>query len=198
MPAIVFRFIQYLRLNSQILAPAFSGGGLLMLALLSISIADGGTAQARDAQARDSRVGVVGTPIVGRASVIDGDTLEVQGERIRLFGIDAPETRQLCEDQSGKPYRCGQRAAFALSDKVGARPVSCQPTGKDRYDRIVARCSLAGEDLQAWMVRNGHALAFGRYSQDYRSHEYEARNRRVGIWTGNFEAPWEWRRRGRT
>lgn len=133
--------------------------------------------------------------VQGRASVIDGDTLEVRGERIRLFGIDAPESAQTCLDANGKAYRCGQRAAFALSDKVGARPVSCQPTGKDRYGRIVARCSLAGEDLQAWMVRNGHALAFLRYSKDYRSEEAEAKATGAGMWTGSFEAPWDWRRR---
>lgn len=137
-------------------------------------------------------------PIVGRASVIDGDTIEVQGERIRLYGIDAPEAAQTCLDQSGRAYRCGQRAAFALSDKLGARAVSCQPTDKDRYGRIVARCSLAGEDLQAWMVRNGHALAFLRYSKAYRLDEAAAKTMKAGIWKGSFEAPWDWRRRPRS
>lgn len=132
--------------------------------------------------------------IQGRASVVDGDTLEVQGTRIRLFGIDAPESAQTCLDQSSKTYRCGQRAAFALADKVGARPVSCQPTGKDRYGRVVARCSVAGEDLQVWMVRNGHALAFRRYSKAYRPYEAEAKARKAGMWKGSFEAPWDWRR----
>jgi endonuclease YncB( thermonuclease family) len=132
--------------------------------------------------------------IQGRAAVVDGDTLEVQGTRIRLFGIDAPESAQTCLEQSGKTYRCGQRAAFALADKVGARVVSCQPTGKDRYDRVVARCSVAGEDLQAWMVRNGHALAFRRYSKAYRPYEAEAKAAKAGMWKGSFEAPWDWRR----
>jgi len=132
--------------------------------------------------------------IQGRAAVVDGDTLEVQGTRIRLFGIDAPESAQTCLEQSGKTYRCGQRAAFALADKVGARVVSCQPTGKDRYDRVVARCSVAGEDLQAWMVRNGHALAFRRYSKAYRPYEAEAKAAKAGMWNGSFEAPWDWRR----
>ncbi len=133
--------------------------------------------------------------VQGRASVIDGDTLEVRGERIRLFGIDAPESAQICLDAAGNGYRCGQRAAFALADKVGSRPVSCQPTGKDRYGRLVARCSLAGEDLQAWMVRNGHALAFLRYSKAYRPYEAEAKASGAGMWTGSFEAPWDWRRK---
>jgi endonuclease YncB( thermonuclease family) len=133
-------------------------------------------------------------PLQGRATVIDGDTLEIQGTRIRLFGIDAPESAQTCLDQSGRPYRCGQRAAFALANKVGARVVSCQPTGKDRYDRVVARCSVAGEDLQAWIVLNGHALAFRRYSKSYRHYEAEAKARKAGMWKGSFEAPWDWRR----
>ncbi|MFN8734098.1 MAG: thermonuclease family protein [Hyphomonadaceae bacterium] len=133
-------------------------------------------------------------PLQGRASVIDGDTLEVQGTRIRLFGIDAPESAQTCFDQSDRTYRCGQRAAFALADKVGARPVSCQPTGKDRYDRIVARCSVAGEDRQAWRVRNGHAWAVRRYSKAYRPYEAEAKAAKAGMWAGSFEAPWDWRR----
>lgn len=132
--------------------------------------------------------------IQGRASVVDGDTLEIQGTRIRLFGIDAPESAQTCLNQSGKSDRCGKRAAFALADKVGARVVSCQPTGKDRYHRVVARCSVAGEDLQAWMVRNGHALAFRRYSKSYLPYEAEAKAAKAGIWTGSFEAPWDWRR----
>lgn len=158
-------------------------GGLVMLAIAAAATAWASTSAA---------------PLQGRASVIDGDTLEVRGERIRLFGIDAPESAQTCLDADGRAYRCGQRAAFALSDKVGARPVVCEPTGKDRYGRIVARCSLAGEDLQAWMVRNGHALAFVRYSKDYRRFEAEAKASGAGMWTGSFEPPWEWRRRSRS
>lgn len=69
--------------------------------------------------------------IEGQASVIDGDTIEIRGERIRFYGIDAPESRQLCDNASGKPYRCGQKAALALSDKIGRRTVTCDPRDRD-------------------------------------------------------------------
>ena len=131
--------------------------------------------------------------VAGVASVIDGDTLEVQGQRIRLHGIDAPESRQLCR-LDGKPWQCGKDAANALADKIARRPVTCEDLGRDRYKRIVARCSVAGEDLGAWMVANGLALAFRRYSLGYVDEEAGARTARRGIWASEFVKPWEWRR----
>ena len=130
--------------------------------------------------------------IVGRASVVDGDTLEIHAQRIRLHGIDAPESAQLCTI-GGKPYRCGQRAALALADHIGARTVRCEERDVDRYQRVVAVCSVAGEDLGAWMVRQAWALAFRRYSLDYLDDEREAREARRGMWAGEFTTPWEWR-----
>ena len=85
------------------------------------------------------------SPIVGVASVIDGDTLEIHGQRIRLHGIDAPESRQFCE-KNGKKYRCGQQAALALADKVGRATIRCEQRDIDRYKRIVAVCRLGSED----------------------------------------------------
>ncbi len=96
--------------------------------------------------------------VAGVASVIDGDTIEVHGQRIRLHGIDAPESRQLCR-RDGKPWQCGKDPANALADKIARRPVTCEDLGRDRYERIIARCAVAGEDLGAWMVANGLALA---------------------------------------
>ncbi len=104
--------------------------------------------------------------VTGPARVIDGDTLEVQGERIRLHGIDAPESRQLCR-LDGKPWQCGKDAANALAEKIARRLVTCQDLGRDRYERIIARCAVAGEDIGAWMVSEGLALAYRRYSLDY-------------------------------
>ena len=127
------------------------------------------------------------------ASVIDGDTIEVHGQRVRLHGIDAPESQQLCR-QDGKPWQCGKDAANALADKIARRPVTCEDSGRDRYKRIIARCTVAGEDLGALMVSEGVALVYRRYSLDYVDEEADARAARRGIWAGEFVKPWEWRR----
>ena len=131
--------------------------------------------------------------MTGVASVIDGDTLEIHGERIRLFGIDACESRQVCEDASGQPYRCGQQAALALADHIGSRTVRCEGKTRDRYGRLVAICYLGDEDLDAWMVLQGLALAFRKYSTLYVPEEDGARLAKRGLWAGRFETPWEWR-----
>lgn len=137
------------------------------------------------------------TLLVGRASIIDGDTIEIQGKRIRLFGMDAPESRQVCRDEDGHDYRCGQRAALALADKIGRRTVSCDPKDVDRYGRIVAVCKSGGEDLNGWLVREGLAVAYRRFSMDYVPMEDAARSAKRGIWAGSFVEPKEWRRRNR-
>tara|TARA_R110000824_G_scaffold182979_4_gene363979 strand:- start:152 stop:649 length:498 start_codon:yes stop_codon:yes gene_type:complete len=136
---------------------------------------------------------VVADDLVGRASVIDGDTIEIHGQRIRLHGIDAPESRQLCR-KDGQEYRCGQQASLALADKIGVRPVTCEPRDIDRYQRIVAVCRDGEEDLNAWMVLQGHAVAYRRYSKDYIATEEQAQAERRGIWSGEFTMPWLWRR----
>lgn len=133
--------------------------------------------------------------IEGRASVIDGDTIEVHGTRIRLYGIDAPESIQLCY-LNGKTNRCGQRAAIALANKIGNHVVTCEPKDRDRYNRVVAVCHAQDTDLNAWMVRNGWALAYRQYSTAYVSDEKQAKQEKVGIWQGNFTPPWEWRHGG--
>jgi endonuclease YncB( thermonuclease family) len=97
--------------------------------------------------------------LAGRASVIDGDTIEIHGKRIRLFGVDAPESRQTCE-AAGQTYRCGQQAALALADYIGQQTVAFEPRDTDRYGRIVAVCRAAAEDLNGWMVAQGWALAY--------------------------------------
>jgi endonuclease YncB( thermonuclease family) len=130
----------------------------------------------------------------GRASVIDGDTIEIHGTRIRLFGIDAPESGQSCTVQ-GKAYRCGQQAAFTLSNKIGTQAVECQPKDQDRYGRIVAVCRVEGEDINAWMVARGWALAYRYYSSDYVRQEQDASSSKIGVWQGDFEPPWDWRHR---
>lgn len=132
--------------------------------------------------------------ITGTASVIDGDTIEVHGQRIRLSGIDAPESSQLCQDSKGEDYRCGQKAALALSDKIGRQPVRCVGKTTDRYGRLVAVCYLKELDLGAWLVSEGLAIDYRKYSSDYLDEEQAAREQRKGLWQGEFAEPWEWRK----
>ena len=129
----------------------------------------------------------------GPARVIDGDTIEVGGLKIRLHGIDAPERRQLCIRDS-QEWFCGEAATDALTAFVQTRPVVCEGMGLDRYGRLVARCRVSGEDIGEWMVRQGWALAYRRYSTDYAAAEEEAKAAGVGIWGTEFMAPWEWRK----
>lgn len=125
----------------------------------------------------------------GRAVVLDGDTLRIGQERIRLFGIDAPERSQICEDARGRGWPCGQRATAALRDLVGQAPVSCDRRERDRYGRTVALCRVAGKDLGAALVSAGMAFAYQRYSDLYLAAEDEARLARRGIWQGRAERP---------
>jgi endonuclease YncB( thermonuclease family) len=133
--------------------------------------------------------------IAGVASVIDGDTIEIHGQRIRLHGIDAPESRQTCLDAGGRTWRCGQQAALALQDLIGRRTVSCDERDVDRYGRIVGRCLLGDIDINEWLVSQGLALAYRHYSMDYVAAEDEARAADRGMWAGKFEPPWDWRHR---
>jgi endonuclease YncB( thermonuclease family) len=130
--------------------------------------------------------------IAGVASVIDGDTIEIHGLRIRLYGIDAPESGQLCLKPTGERWRCGQQASFALADRIRRTTVSCRPRDRDRYGRIVAVCFKGKEDLNRWMVANGWAVAYRHYSLDYVTDEDAARLGRINI-CGTFDMPWDWR-----
>ena len=132
-----------------------------------------------------------GDYVVSRA--VDGDTLELHGERIRLAAIDAPEARQTCE-RAGASWPCGRRAAFALADFVGTRTVTCRWRARDRYRRPVATCEVAGTDLGGGLVEQGWALAFRRYGLAYVAEEDEARAARRGLWAGSFVPPWALRR----
>jgi endonuclease YncB( thermonuclease family) len=128
--------------------------------------------------------------LVGVASVLDGDTIEIHGQRIRLFGIVSPEGAQPCYRPSGEPWQCGQQAADALGQEIGQATIRCVQRDRDRFGRIVAVCFRCTEDLGRWMVRQGWAVAFRRYAEDYVGDEAVARRSRRGLGSGNFEMPW--------
>lgn len=132
--------------------------------------------------------------LTGRASVIDGDTLEIHGQRVRLSGIDAPESAQQCRNADSDLYRCGAKAANALDDHIAGRPVSCEGVGKDQYGRTVAVCSIDGEDIATWLVRAGLAFDWPRYSRGkYTAAQKEAVRAGRGVWAGSYVVPWAYR-----
>lgn len=130
--------------------------------------------------------------IVGVASVVDGDTIEVHGTRIRLHGIDAPESGQVCI-ADGTKYRCGQKSALYLQETLGRSTVMCEARDTDRYGRTIATCSVRGTDVGAVMVSGGWALAYRRYDDVYVPMEVEAAASRRGMWQGDFIEPARWR-----
>lgn len=126
--------------------------------------------------------------------IVDGDTLVFGDVRVRLNGIDAPEWKQICQDRAGRSYRCGQSARAALNGQVGSAEIRCQGTQYDRYQRLIATCWRENVDLNGWMVEQGWAVAFRRYSEVYVNQEDQARSARAGLWAGAFDMPWDWRR----
>ena len=126
--------------------------------------------------------------VVGKARVIDGATLEVGGQTVRLHGIDAPSETQSCT-QGGKPWPCGREATFALADQVGDHWLTCQELGHDGEGRVLALCRVGGKDLGRIMVAQGWALADRRVGQDYAADEGRARAQRLGVWRGDLVAP---------
>jgi endonuclease YncB( thermonuclease family) len=131
---------------------------------------------------------------VGQASVVDGNTLEIHGTRIRLWGADASESSQLCRGEDSSQYRCGAEAANDLDSYIGWRPVNCAPLNLDQYGRTVATCSVSGTDLGEWLVRNGLALDWPRYSRGrYDGAQRDAERAGRGIWKGSYVEPWRYR-----
>jgi endonuclease YncB( thermonuclease family) len=132
--------------------------------------------------------------LTGSPQIIDGDTLELAGQRIRLFGIDAPDLDQLCR-HGGRDYQCGKVARATLWDLIAGLDVSCAPaTGAAAQDGITAAtCSAGDVDLSASMVRAGWALADRGATDRYVAAETDAKTARRGLWQGEFEPPWAWR-----
>jgi len=135
------------------------------------------------------------TSITGPARIIDGDTLRIGKTKIRLLGIDTPETDQNCARRNGNSYRCGEVAANRLRELVGLEHTRCEGQAHDRYGRLLATCYSATTILNAEMVRLGWAVAYRQYSDTYVSHENEAKQAGRGMWEGRFQMPWDWRQK---
>lgn len=135
-------------------------------------------------------------PLVGRATVIDGDTIEIRGKRVRFDGIDAPESRQACT-RDGESWRCGRDATFALDAFLAAsRPTRCELTGDRSWDRWIGTCFRSdGKNVSEWLVTEGWALDWPKYSGGrYGAAQSAAEAAGNGLWAGEFLLPWEWRR----
>lgn len=136
--------------------------------------------------------------VAGSARVVDGDTFSVGAERVRLWGIDAPEGRQVCQNAQGQGYACGDVARDQLVSLIGGRVVRCEVRDRDPYGRAVARCLAGSTDLGEAMVRAGWAVNYVQFSSGaYATAEAEARRDRRGLWAGRFAAPSTWRAEAR-
>jgi endonuclease YncB( thermonuclease family) len=131
----------------------------------------------------------------GVPRVVDGDTLAIGAVKVRLDGIDAPETDQICLDAKAARWTCGLEARDRLQSRIAGRAVACVSSGTDAYQRQLAACSVAGENLNEWAVKEGWALAYVKYSTAYVKAENAARESKRGLWRGAFIAPWDWRHR---
>jgi endonuclease YncB( thermonuclease family) len=125
----------------------------------------------------------------GAARVVDGDTIEIAGQSLRLAGLDAPELDQTCQ-RGALTYRCGETARDALRALARADAFTCRIDGRDRYGRGLARCEAGGVDIGGSLVSRGLAVAYGAYAAE----EVEARAAGLGVWAGPFQRPADWRR----
>jgi endonuclease YncB( thermonuclease family) len=137
---------------------------------------------------------VIADEIFGVPVVTDGDTIKILNNKIRLHGIDAPEKNQTCV-MNKKIYNCGTVATKTLIKKIGKNKVKClNQKNKDRYNRFIGVCFVKKDNLNKWMVRNGYAVAYKRYSKDYVLDEEFAKTNNLGLWSGTFLKPEKWRK----
>jgi endonuclease YncB( thermonuclease family) len=142
------------------------------------------------AQAGDAEADILEGPV---STILSGDTIEVDGKQVRLLGIDAPEPAQTCWDSTGDSWPCGQKAALALAAKIAGARVTCDGMRRDREGRLIAVCRIGEENLNAWLVASGWALAYRAQSTAFVGAEDAAREAASGLWAGAFEPPWVWR-----
>lgn len=129
-----------------------------------------------------------GGEIVGRAKAVDGDSLKIRGDEVRMVGIDAPEGRQTCQ-KNGRDWDCGNASRTFLISMIGGRDVTCTFDKRDKHDRALGTCHAGGVNLNREMVRRGYAVSYGRYRAD----ESAAKSAKRGIWAGQFQRPKQWR-----
>ena len=126
--------------------------------------------------------------------IVDGDTIHLNGEKIRFTGIDTPELKQTCLKE-GIENPCGITAKKILIDKIGNNKVECISEGKDRYKRTLAECFVNNESLSSYLVKNGYAFAFRKYSKKFVPDEDYARINKIGMWSMEFDYPWDYRKK---
>ena len=126
--------------------------------------------------------------------VIDGDTIHLNGEKIRFSGIDTPELKQTCSINNEIIF-CGIEAKKLLVDKIASNEINCISEGKDQYKRTLAECFVNDLSLSSYLVKNGYAFAYRKYSKKFIADEDFARTNNLGIWSMKFEYPWDWRKK---
>ncbi len=148
---------------------------------------------------------ILAQEIIGIPRIVDGDTIHINEYKIRLEGIDAPEMRQQCKKEKlkissiigftfYKNYSCGEVSKENLEVKINRSKIKCISSSKDRYKRHLAKCYKDKINLNRWMVRNGYAVAYRRYSKEYIPDEDFAKEKKLGLWQGKFLKPEKWRK----
>ena len=132
--------------------------------------------------------------ILGKARIIDGDTIHIKSNKIRLHGIDAPETKQTCKIDNQDWY-CGKQSTKELKNLIKNQKVECNVNDVDRYNRYVAICYVNEININQWMVKNGWAIAYRYYSEDYVLEEKYANDKKLGIWKSEFIEPYAYRKK---
>ena len=146
-----------------------------------------------------------GSEIYGIPKIIDGDTVHINNKKIRFEGIDAPEIKQQCKKnflqisifigfQFSKNYSCGVTSRTKLINKIDNSKIKCITSSQDRYKRYLATCYKNKINLNKWMVRNGYAVAYKKYSKEYIRDEEFAKENKRGMWDGSFTMPEKWRK----
>ena len=134
-----------------------------------------------------------GTSFADSLRVVDGDTIVLNGEKIRISGIDAPELKQMCMNGDEKVF-CGKTAKMILVKKIGNQTPECIREGKDVYKRTLAECFINGVSLSSFLVRSGYAFAYRKYSDKFIKDEEFAKENKLGMWSMKFQYPWDFRK----